>query len=140
MAGGSNGRFTLNLPILSSLAVSLLCFTEGLFVLHTKDLIREETPTLKLFPLPFLLKGTKKEETAYNFNFTHFQSQKITFALRYVGTYSLAGWCLPIFHFGPLLGGGGGTSTTSGDGGGTSTTSGDDCLASSSLQKQEAIS
>ena len=45
-----------------------------------------------------------------------------------MGTYSLAGCCFPCFCFGPLLGGGGGTSTTSGEGGGTFTTSGDEDL------------
>ena len=62
-------------------------------------------------------------------------------SLTYISTYSLAGWHLPCLTFGPLLRGGGDTSTTSGDGGGISTTSRDDhmLMTSSLLQKQEAM-
>ena len=103
---------------------------------------REEILTLKFSFCPLLLEGTKRQETSHNFNFfLHIHSHQITLILKYVSTYSLAGWLQPIFCFGPLLGGGGDISNTSGDGGGISTTSGEvSTVTSSSLQMQETIS
>ena len=60
--GGSISRFTLNLPILNSLAVSWLCFTEGLFVLHTKDLIKEWEGYLTKTPLTIHEQHSKHKE------------------------------------------------------------------------------
>ena len=58
----------------------------------------------------------------------------------HASTYSLSGCHWPCLTLGPLLGGGGDTSTTSRDGGGISTTSGDNCtsMTSSSLQKTKS--
>ena len=93
---------------------------------------REEILTLKFSFCPLLLEGTKRQETSHNFNFfLHIHSHQITLILKYVSTYSLAGWLQPIFCFGPLLGGGGDISTTSGE---------DSTVTSSSLQMQETIS
>ena len=85
---------------------------------------------------PFLPKGTKMKKRQHRF------TKKIYFFLpsSHMGTYSQVGCHLPCLILGPLLGGGGDTSTISGDGGGISTTSGVNCLASSSLQKQETFS
>ena len=67
--------------------------------------------------LPFLFKGTKKEETTYNFNFVYtFSVTKLLLPSSHMGTYSLAGCLFPIFLLEPLLGGGRGTSTTLGEG------------------------
>ena len=74
-----------------------------------------EIPTLQPFPLPLLLKGTMKETTMCNFNFTHLQSQNYF----YLQTH---GYLLPgrmpssFFLWWPPSGGDGDTSTTLGEG------------------------
>ena len=68
--------------------------------------------------MPPFLKGTKKGETTCNFKFffAHFQSQTTFTSMTHV--YLLPGWMtVPSFLFRTSpLGGGGDTSTTSGDG------------------------
>ena len=94
-----------------------------------------------MFFHPSFLKDTK-QESMNNTQFSIFlfhHSHANTLLLKCMSTYSLSGCHQPGLTLGPLLGSGGGISTTTGDGGGTSTTSGDECtkMTSSSLQKQK---
>ena len=103
----------------------------------------EEILTSIILLRPFFLEGTTTQKIYQQHIIFHFYIPvthcSFTFFINCISTYSLEGCRFAHLIFGPLLGGSGGTSTTSGDGKGTSTAFGEDSTSITSGEDSTSI-